>query len=134
MQTGAQAYARVAQTTAAPRDVEAQVLLKAAYGLQSVIDSGASDAAKAHEAMRFNMKVWTVLCTAATDAKNPLPMDVKANVGSLGVFIMNHTMTQFAAPVLDVERLKILVQINRDVAAGLRGSASDEAQSAQPAA
>ena len=51
--------------------------------------------------------------------ENPLPKPIKQNVANLGLFVFNHTLSLMsdAKP----ERLGILININRELAAGLRG-------------
>jgi flagellar protein FlaF len=118
MQDGAQAYARAAQTTAAPRELEAQLLLRAATRLQAVADGTLTDRADMLTAIRFNRQLWTILVTSATAETNPLPAVVKQNVGRLAVFILDHSLRLEMQPA--PERIGVLVNINREVAAGLR--------------
>jgi flagellar biosynthesis activator protein FlaF len=122
MQTGAHAYARTAHAVSNPRDLEAQLLLKAAAGIQTAIDSKVADPRQAINAINYNLKVWKLFSTAATDPKNPLPADVKQNVSNLGVFVMGHSLSQLSLSTIEPEELRILVKINSDLAAGLRGS------------
>ena len=118
MHEAARAYAQTAQQTAGPRELEAQLLLRAASHLQAVVDGGVTDRNQVLEAIRFNRKLWTVLATSATHAANPLSAEVKQNVGSLGVFILNHSLKLEMVPV--PENCTVLVEINRQIAAGLR--------------
>ncbi|ODN70770.1 flagellar biosynthesis regulator FlaF [Methylobrevis pamukkalensis] len=53
---------------------------------------------------------------------NPLPADIKQNVANLGVFIFNHTMKTLIRP--EPGKLTTLININRQIAAGLRASAA----------
>ncbi|MFL5207653.1 MAG: flagellar biosynthesis regulator FlaF, partial [Microvirga sp.] len=59
------------------------------------------------------------------DAANPLPAAIKQNVANLGIFIFNHTLAVMTQPA--PERLAILIDINREIAAGLRGPAAQAA-------
>jgi flagellar biosynthesis activator protein FlaF len=121
MQHAASAYARVAQATQSPRELEAAVLMKAATRLQMIRDDWNGRRADLDEALTFNRKLWTILVTSATDAENPLPQAVKNNIGSLAVFVFNRTLTIMSEPAPD--KLAVLVTINREVAAGLRAQA-----------
>ncbi|MFZ5734183.1 MAG: flagellar biosynthesis regulator FlaF [Pseudomonadota bacterium] len=122
MSSAAQAYARVAQTTASPREIEAQALLKAANKLQSVLndwDKVRND--EIAEAVLFNRKLWSIFLSAATDDKNPQALDVRQNVANIGVFVMTQTYELQINP--RAELLPPLIEINRNLAAGLSGRA-----------
>jgi flagellar protein FlaF len=118
MQEAAEAYARTAQATAGPRELEAQLLLRAATRLQAVADGTLTDDADVLTAIRYNRKLWTILITSATAETNPLPAAIKQTVGRLGLFILNHSLRLEMQPAR--ERVHVLVNINREVAAGLR--------------
>ena len=122
MQAGAHAYARTAQAVANPRDLEAQLLLKSASGLQAAIDAPTFNHRQVVDAINFNLKVWKIFSTAATDPKNPQPEDVKTYVANLGIFIMSHSLKLLSSSEINTAEMKILVKINRELAAGLRGS------------
>ncbi|WP_181702311.1 flagellar biosynthesis regulator FlaF [Chthonobacter albigriseus] len=117
----AQAYQRTQQQTANPRELEASLLIKAAARLQVVRDEWETAQDQLHEAITFNRKLWTILATSATDAENPLPIEVKQNIGNLAVFIFSQSMRILTNPA--PERLTSLITINANIAAGLRGSA-----------
>src|SRR5690606_41828548 len=87
------AYQRTSQTTANPRELEAMLLMRAAAQLQAVQDDwNASSFEDIKEALTYNRRLWTVLVTSATEDSNPLPIELKQNIGSLGVFILRHTV------------------------------------------
>jgi flagellar protein FlaF len=118
MQQAAQAYGKVAQQTLGPRELEAHVLLKAATRLQRVRDAWEERQDELDEALTYNRKLWTVLATAATADTNPLPRAIKQNIGNLGIFIFKRTAEVMLEP--SPEKLDALVNINREIAAGLR--------------
>ena len=120
MQNAASAYARVANSALSPREAEAAVLLKAATRLQSVQDNWSEASWALNEALTFNQRVWTVIAGAATEAESPLSPSLKQNVASLAVFVFKRTVDTMVQPQL--EKLSALIQINRELAAGLRGA------------
>jgi flagellar protein FlaF len=122
MHNAANVYARVAKTGQAPREIEASVLLNAASRLQLIHDSWTDKQAELDAALTYNRKIWTVLSSAVAEDSNPLPLPVKQNIVSLALFIFNRTITVLAEPA--PEKLKILISINREIAAGLRGSSA----------
>lgn len=122
MYAGAQAYTKTAYTVSNPRDLEAQLLLKAASGLQSAIDGKTTSSKQVLDALNYNLRCWKIFTTAASDPTNPQADDVKQYVLNLGVFVMSHSLKQISKAEVDAEDLKILVKINSELAAGLRGS------------
>ena len=131
MSNPAQAYARTAQQTLQGRDLEAHVLLKSAARLQAIRDDWDKRQDELEEALLINRKIWTIFVTAMSADDCPLPSPVRSNIVSLGMFIFNRTIQ------LSVEakpnHLTALIDINRNVAAGLRGSEAD-GRAAKPAA
>ena|SRR6266568_5745942 len=119
MRHAAQAYGKVATQTASPRDLEANLLLKAAAKLQAVRDSWDQGKATLDEALLYNRKLWTVFLSSVTEGNNPLPREIRQNVANLGVFVMSQTLAVMADP--KPEKLGSLININRELAAGLLG-------------
>jgi flagellar biosynthesis activator protein FlaF len=131
MHQAASVYARNAQVTQSPRELEANLLIKAASRLQNVQDDWAIRAPELDDALTYNRKLWTVLATAATEASNPLPREIKQNIGNLAIFVFNRTVDLMMEPTPD--RLTILININRQIAAGLRERVGTGPQPAVPA-
>jgi flagellar biosynthesis activator protein FlaF len=118
MHESAAAYARTAKTTLSGRDLEAQLLLRAAAKLTAVHDGWPTTSADLDLALVFNRKLWTVFATSATRPDYPLPSALKANIANLAVFIFNRQFEIEKAPA--PEKLRALISINREVATGLR--------------
>lgn len=94
--------------------------MRAAARLQTVKDSWQSQDGRLEDALYFNRKLWTVLITSATRQDNPLPDQIKQNIANLGVFIFQRTVDLELAP--EQRKLDILININREIAAGLQGA------------
>lgn len=94
--------------------------MKAATRLQRVKDDFEVRQGDLDEALAYNRKLWTVLVSLVTQPENPLPLPIKQNVANLGIFVFNHTISVMADP--KPERLDVLVNINRELAAGLRSA------------
>jgi flagellar protein FlaF len=118
MQGATNVYQSVAREIASPRELEAHLLLKAAARLQAVSDAWERDKSDLDDALTYNRRLWTIFLDAVTSADNPLPVEIRENVANLGVFIMKHTLAVMANPRR--EALASLVNINRQLAAGLR--------------
>jgi len=121
MQHAAQAYKNAAKHTSNPRELEATLLLQAAARLQSVHDAWDANKSKLDDALLYNRKLWSVFLSEMTDVKNPMPKNVRQNVANIGLFVMNHTVTVMNDP--RPQHLGSLININREIAAGLLGRA-----------
>ena len=120
MQQAESTYSKMAQATQSPRELEASILLRAASRLQAIRDDWDGRRGDLAEALTYNRKLWTVLVSSVTEPGNPLPQPIRQNVANLGIFIFNHTIELMHAP--SPQRLGVLININRELAAGLRSS------------
>jgi flagellar protein FlaF len=114
-----QAYARAAQRIASPRDIEAQALLKAARQLQDVMTNWEQTDAGLTEALMFNRKLWSIFLSDALRDENPEQVSIRQNIANIGIFVMTQSAALQLKP--EVERLQALIDINRNIAAGLSG-------------
>lgn len=121
MQNAAQAYGAVARQIANPRELEADLLLRAASQLQAVHDRWDGKRTELDVALRYNRKLWSVFLSAVTSPEHGLPAAVRQNVANLGLFVMNQTVILLKDP--KPEQLRSLININRELAAGLLGRA-----------
>jgi flagellar protein FlaF len=119
MHHAARTYGAVAKQTASPRDLEADLLLDAAARLQAIREGWDKRQAELDGALTNNRKLWSIFLTSATSGDNPLPAAVRQNVANLGIFVFNETLAIQANP--RPEALAALININRELAAGLRG-------------
>ncbi|MGJ4885556.1 flagellar biosynthesis regulator FlaF [Bradyrhizobium sp. HKCCYLRH2060] len=119
MSYAAQAYARTSQTTASPREIEAQALLKAARQLQEVQANWNGPDRNMYKALLFNRRLWTIFMSAMEADDNPNPLDIRQNIANIGVFVMKQTIEMQMDP--DPAKLKSLIDINCHIAAGLSG-------------
>ncbi len=118
------AYEQNAKVTQSPRELEASLLLKAASQLQYIADNWRENWGKENNeflaALYYNRRLWSVLLGSIAGQENPLPIEIKNNVASLGAFVLRHTITVQAYP--SPEKLKVLVTINKELAAGLNAA------------
>jgi len=121
MSHAAQAYAHTSQSTAPPREIEAQALLKAARQLQEVQINWSGPDKNMHRALLFNRRLWTIFMTAVETNDNPQPVEVRQNIANIGYFVMQRTIEMQLNP--DPSKLKPLIDINCNIAAGLAGRA-----------
>lgn len=122
MQHATQTYGKVAKKTANPRDLEADLLLNAAARLQAIRDGWESKQVELNSALLYNRKLWSIFVTSATSEDNPLPVAIRQNVANIGLFVFKQTLAVMANP--KPENLGTLININREIAAGLLGRAA----------
>jgi flagellar protein FlaF len=114
------------------REIEATVLTKAALKLkecQNNWDAENRDQ-KLDEALKFNQRIWSILQAELAKEDNPLPRQLRNDLLSLSVFIDRRILETLAYP--SPEKLSIIIDINTNIAAGLRGSPVNEPTLAVP--
>jgi flagellar biosynthesis activator protein FlaF len=117
-----QAYQQVSRQTVPQRDLEANLLSTAAAHFQRIRNDWDTLSSELEEALRFNRKLWTVFITSVTDQESQLPQPLRQDIANLGIFVLSQTAEVSVAP--SPEKLDVLVNINRELAAGLRGQAA----------
>lgn len=115
------AYQATAKTVESPRDREAALLIKSAATMQNLRDNWPTDFEVLRNGLTFNRKLWTIFMSSVTREDNPLSAPVRQNIANLGMFILNETREILLDPVAP-NRLDPLININRQLAAGLRGN------------
>jgi flagellar protein FlaF len=122
MSTAAKAYARTAQVSSSPRDIEAQTLLMAARKLVEVQQDlkGPGDK-RMNAALLFNRQLWTIFMSAAESNDNPQPIEVRQNIVNIAAFVLQRTVELQTNPT--PEKIQSLIDINSNIAAGLAGRA-----------
>jgi flagellar protein FlaF len=119
------------QATVQPRDLEAHLLMKSAAQMQTIYDNWDDLKDTLNDALLYNRRLWSVFLDAVTAEDSPLPRPVAQNVANLGFFVFNHTLKIQMKP--EADKLRSLISINREIAAGLRGSAGDASESLETA-
>ena len=107
------------------RELEARVLLKAAKHMQDIHDNwDNSTPALIDDALRYNRQIWLMFVDTAVEDEDPeRSITLRNNIANLGVFIFNHTVEILADP--KKEKLNVLIEINREIAAGLMTKPKD---------
>ena len=116
------AYQTVQKETISGRETEARVLTQAALKLVDCKRNWEAEDrnSRLDSALKYNQRVWTILQVEVSKADNPLPSDIKNNVIRLSRFIDRRIFDIMAFPL--PEKLDIIIRINKNIAAGLRGS------------
>ncbi|MHB1327508.1 MAG: flagellar biosynthesis regulator FlaF [Gemmatimonadales bacterium] len=115
----ADAYATVEKISTSGRQLEASALFRAARALQAVHDQwdAPERERRLDEALKLNQRLWTFFQTELAAEDNPLPRDLKVQLLNLIEFIDKRTFDVMAFPASN--KLRVLIDINRNVAAGL---------------
>lgn len=115
------AYQNVEKETLTGRALEASVLTKAAQRLKLVRENWNQPDRDAllEEVLRYNQRIWSLFQAELTSPENELPIEIKNNLLSLSLFIDKRTFEVMAYPAQ--EKLDVLININLNIAAGLRG-------------
>ncbi len=121
MSNAASAYSRTSQTTASPREIEAQALLKAARQLQEVQANWAGPDTSMHNALLFNRRLWSIFMSAVESSDSEQSLEIRQNIANIGVFVLKQTVDMQINP--DPAKLNSLIDINCNIAAGLSGRA-----------
>lgn len=112
------AYKQVGAQTVSPRVLEANLLSRAAGQLQRCRDDWENTRHELTTALLFNRKLWTVFLGSVTGEESQLPKALRENIANLGIFVMKQTLNVMSEP--EARKLTVLININREIAAGLR--------------
>lgn len=116
-------YTQMRKVTASPRQIEAELLTSITADLEAAVGKGEKGFPALVEALHRNTKLWTALVTDLASDGNALDAELRARLISLGTFSI-----RFAQKVLTKEEgPEPLININRAIAAGLRGAVSEAA-------
>lgn len=119
-QNAVNAYTNMQKEQFSGRELEASVLTRAGIMLKNVQDnwSAADRNEKLNEAIKFNQKVWSFFQAELSDPENPLPKKLREDILNLSIFIDKRLFESLAFP--DKDKLNIVIDINFNIAAGLR--------------
>ena len=120
-----EAYKTVDKTTMSGRETEARVLTQAALKLKDCQDNWHAEDRdeKLDEALKYTQRIWSIFQGELAKPDNPLPRNLKINLLRLSSFIDKQIFETMSYP--SPEKLTAVININQNIAAGLRGSPSD---------
>mgnify|MGYP001383500466 CR=1 FL=1 len=120
-------YERLPQI-GSPRQTESWALIEAAKRLAQAITSGDVKDKESRlmrkNSLRLNWRLWTIFQADLTqEGRDDVPLEVLQNMLTLCQFVDKHTVGALVEP--SDEKLSVLIDINRNIAAGLMGSPED---------
>ena len=118
------AYTSMQKEHLSGRELEASVLSRAGLMLKQVQENWNDPGKdkKLLEAIKFNQKVWSFFQAELSDPENPLPKKLREDILNLSIFIDKQLFEVLAYP--DPEKLTIVIDINFNIASGLRTKAT----------
>lgn len=113
-------YVGIQKESMSGRELEASVLTKAGLLLKACQDNwDAPDReTKLLDAIKYNQKVWSFFQAELSEPSNPLPKELRENILNLSIFMDKRFFEVMAYPA--PEKLSIVIDINFNIAAGLR--------------
>jgi flagellar protein FlaF len=120
------AYETAAKATTSSRELEAAALFKAARMLEDCHQAwSASDRdQRLQTALRYNQRLWTFFQAELSDPESHLPVDLRVGLLRLSTFVDRRTFELLAQP--DREKLRALIDIDRNIAVGLSVQVPEE--------
>lgn len=120
-----EAYRTAQNSNMSGREIEAAALTRCALMLQDCRKTWdfVGHKEKLADALRTNQTVWSILQSELARDDNPLPLEVRGDLLTLSVFIDHRIIQIMAQPA--PEKLQVLIDINLNLAAGLRGSTAE---------
>ncbi len=117
-----QAYETVNKETMPGREIEAAVLTKAARKLKNCQENWNANGRdqQLNDALKFNQLVWSIFQEELKKDDNPLDKQLRADLLRLSSFVDRRIFETMAEP--SPEKLNIVININNNIAAGLRES------------
>lgn len=120
----------VQRNTPDQRELEAHVLLKSARfleDLQKDWDNVSPDILE--ETLKYNRQIWMLFYDAALEnVEGNRPNDLRSNIVNLANFVFKRSVEIMTDP--DKQKLNVLININREIAAGLAAQQKAQAEAA----
>jgi flagellar protein FlaF len=122
-------YRKAEKKNLAGKDLEVAVLVKGARLLRECQKNWETYTQKQRldqlaEACKYNQRVWAVFQTEALQEDNPMPAVLRRNILLLAGFVDKKLIDVLAFP--SPEKLTQVININLNIAAGLRGNPEGE--------
>ncbi len=112
------------------RELESVVLTKTASKLELLskrIESGEKvKLEEINDTLKLNRGIWEIFLDNMSDPENPMPKNIKNNIASLAMFIFKHTNVVLGDT--KPANFKVLIDINRNIAAGLAKKVADKGE------
>ena len=123
-----QAYQRAAEQAEGPKQTEFRLFGLVTRALMDAAEKDAADFSGRIRALHWNRRLWTALAADCSNPQNTLPVDLRASIISLSIWVDKHT-----SQVMQKQHsIQPLIDINRIIMQGLSGQ-THSARDAQAA-
>ena len=109
-------YRQPGEQGGSPRETEGRALMEAARRL-SIAKDNPGDADALVDTVRLNWRLWTIFQSEVSEPEAGLPEELRDNMLTLCNFVDKRTVEILADP--QPQMLDVLININRNIAAGL---------------
>ena len=123
-----QAYQRAAEQAEGPKQTEYRLFGLVTRALMDAEQKDVTDLSGRMRTLHWNRRLWTTLATDCANPDNRLPMQLRANIISLSIWVDKHTsevMQKQAA-------IQPLIDVNRIIMQGLSGQMAGSPAAASP--
>ena len=123
-----QAYQRAAEQAEGPKQTEFRLFGLVTRALMDAAEKDAADFSGRIRALHWNRRLWTALSADCGNPTNALPVDLRASIISLGIWVDRHTSEVMARKA----EIQPLIDVNRIIMQGLsnQSAAASQAQAA----
>jgi flagellar protein FlaF len=118
-----QAYQQTTASAESPREIEYRLFGQVTRALMAAAEAPRADIATRIDALDWNRRMWSVLANDCGSPANRLPVQLRANIISLSLWVNRHT----SAVMRNEEDFGPLIQVNRMIMQGLDARADASA-------
>ena len=119
-----QAYQKASARAENPREMEYRLFGQVTRALMAAAEADVSDTATRIDALDWNRRLWSVLATDCADSANSLPVELRAQIISLSIWVNKHS----SAVMRREEEFGPLIDVNRIMMQGLAGQVDSPAE------
>ena len=123
-----QAYQRAAEQAEGPKQTEYRLFGLVTRALMDAVQKDESDLSGRMRALHWNRRLWTTLATDCGNPQNGLPMQLRASIISLSIWVDKHT----SAVMQKQEKIQPLIDVNRIIMQGLSGQMANSPAGVAP--
>lgn len=116
---------------APPQSAEGWALVETARRLETA-KNNPSDVEEIVAVIRLNWRIWTIIQASLVDPECPLPLEIRENLLNLSRFIDRRSAELIAKPT-DIHKIDVLINIDRQIGAGLLGNPPEGTSRPAPA-
>jgi len=125
------AQQKAALSTAPAQNSEGWALIEMARRLDEAKQGGQDNLPALLDAVRLNWRLWTIFQAELVEPECQVPREIRENLLNLSNFIDKRSVDMIAKP--DLAKVDVLININRQIGAGLLGSAGEDAMADEKA-